>query len=113
MDDQRNAREDGLRRNLPRYRIQSLLFVFVLLAIWLFSARLEGAGRDLQVAVLLTLTVAGASSAMYSAGRRRAFWTAFTVSLVLSTTGVRGYSLNLLWLDVPTGQLAATLGESP
>jgi hypothetical protein len=68
---------------MPRYGTRTLLIVFGIIALWLATFAGHGAAQDFRRSMLLLALVAAACLAIFSHGRRRAFWTGFAVVMFL------------------------------
>ena len=70
---------------LPRFGIKSLLIAVAFMAFWLSTISGYGTAADVQKSILLIILLASGFAAIYSKGRRRAFWVGFfCVTLILS-----------------------------
>lgn len=67
-----------------RFGTKTLLFVFVLVALWCSTFSGYAAGRDVRASVLLIIFLAAGYLAVYGRGRQRAFWSGFFLVLLLA-----------------------------
>jgi len=68
---------------MPSFGIKALLFAFSLVALWLSTFSGYAAGGDVRASVLLMVFVAAGYAAVYSGGKRRAFWAGFFVVMLV------------------------------
>jgi hypothetical protein len=68
---------------MPRFSTKTLLFVFVLVALWFSTFSGYSAGRDVQASVLLVVFLTAGFLAVYGRGKGRAFWSGFFAVLLL------------------------------
>lgn len=85
-----------------RFGTRTLLFAFVLVALWFSTFSGYAAGRDVRASVLLIVFLAAGYAAIYSRGKQRAFWSGiFIVMLLLGGNPFEGpvnkYVPNFLW----------------
>ena len=64
---------------MPRFGTRTLLVAFAIAAVWLSTFSGYWAAQDFRRSILLLILVASGSLALYSQGRRRAFWSAFAI----------------------------------
>jgi hypothetical protein len=89
---------------MPRFGTRSLLVAFAIAAVWLSTFSGYWAAQDVRRSILLLILVASESLALYSRGRRRAFWSAFAI--VMFVCGGLSYERPLyryvpdfVWMD--------------
>jgi hypothetical protein len=85
-----------------RFGTKTLLFAFVLVAVWCSTFGGYSAGRDVRASVLLILFVATGYAAVYMRGAPRAFWSGIFVVMLLSGGNffagpVNEYVPNFFW----------------
>jgi hypothetical protein len=68
---------------VPRFSTKTLLFVFVLVALWFSTFSGYSAGRDVQASVLLIVFLTVGFLAVYNRGKGRAFWAGFFAVMLL------------------------------
>jgi hypothetical protein len=68
---------------MPRFSTKTLLFAFVLVALWFSTFSGYSAGRDVQASVLLIVFLTAGFLAVYSQGKGRAFWAGFFAVMLL------------------------------
>jgi hypothetical protein len=83
---------------MPRFGTKALLVIFAVAAAWLSTFSGYWAAQDVRRSILLLILVSSAALAMYSRGRRRAFWSAF--AFVMFFCGGISYE-RLLYRYVP------------
>lgn len=74
---------DGTLFCMPRFGTRTLLIVFALVALWLSTFSGFAAAQDVRRSMLLSILVAAACLALYSRGRRRAYWAGFAIVMLL------------------------------
>jgi hypothetical protein len=68
---------------MPRFGTRTLLIVSGLIALWLATFAGHGAAQDVRRSMLLVGLVAATCLAIFSYGRRRAFWAGFAIVMFL------------------------------
>jgi hypothetical protein len=68
---------------MPRFGTKTLLFAFILVALWFSTFSGYAAGHDVRASVLLVVFLAAGFAAIYGRGRLRAFWAGFFVVMLL------------------------------
>jgi hypothetical protein len=68
---------------MPRFGTKSLLIAFAVAAVWLSTFSGCWAAQDVRRSILLLILIASGFLAIYGRGRRRAFWSAFAVVMLL------------------------------
>ena len=68
---------------MPRFGTKTLLIAFALLALWLSTFSGFPAASDVRRSMLLLVLVASLFLANYSQGKRRAYWSGFTLVMLL------------------------------
>jgi hypothetical protein len=109
------------RGTLPamvRFSTKTLLFAFVLVALWFSTFSGYSAGRDVRASVLLIVFLTAGCAAIYSRGKGRAFWAGFFAVLLLSGGNVfegpvNKYIPNFSWLTQSYYSSAVTLQYPP
>jgi hypothetical protein len=87
---------------MVRFSTKTLLFLFVLIALWCSTFSGYAAGRDVRASVLLILFITVGYAAVYSRGMSRAFWSGFFAVMLITGGSVFGIQLekyvpNFLW----------------
>jgi hypothetical protein len=67
-----------------RFGTKTLLFIFVLVALWCSTFGGYAAGHDVRASVLLIVLFAAGYSAVYGRGKQRAFWSGFFLVMLLT-----------------------------
>ena len=85
-----------------RFGTKTLLFAFVLVALWCSTFGGYAAGRDIRASVLLIVFLAAGYAAVYSRGKQRAFWSGVFMVMLLAGGNVfegplNKYVPNFLW----------------
>jgi hypothetical protein len=93
---------------MPRFGTRTLLVAFAIAAVWLSTFSGYWAAQDVRRSILLLILVASGSLALYSQGRRRAFWSAFAI--VMFVCGGLSYE-RPLYRYVPDFVWIEMLGE--
>ncbi len=87
MDDQRTDREGGTSvMQIPRFRIRTLLITFAVVSFWLGTFGLPDQSRtgdQLRLVMIMAVCITSGFAAIYFRAKRRAFWAAFFVTLLL------------------------------
>ncbi len=68
---------------MPRFGTRSLLIGFALMALWLSTFSGFTGSQDVRRSMLLLILVASLFLAIYSRGKRRAYWSGFAVVILL------------------------------
>src|SRR5262245_47453075 len=68
---------------MPRFGTKSLLVIFAVAAAWLSTFSGYWAAQDVRRSILLMILVTSGALAIYTRGRRRAFWSAFAIVMFL------------------------------
>jgi hypothetical protein len=68
---------------MPQFGLKTLLFAFVVGALWLSTSAGYPAAPDVQASIALVIFLAAVFAVGYSRGRRRAFWTGFLIAFLL------------------------------
>jgi hypothetical protein len=100
-----------------RFGTKTLLFVFVLFALWCSTFGGYPAGRDVRASVLLIVFMAVGYAAVYSRGMSRAFWSGFFAVMLITGGGIFGMQLekyvpNFLW-ETLSAQFATPPSPAP
>jgi hypothetical protein len=97
----------GTQMKLPRFRIKSLLIVTAVVALWLSTLTGYTGSNDIQAFVWAAIVIMAGVAAMSYTARRRAFWTGFFGTLLLSSmrTVFSVYGANLNWTQKLSTQL--------
>jgi hypothetical protein len=68
---------------MPQFGMKTLLFAFVVGALWLSTSAGYAASPDVQASIALVILLGAAFAAACFRGRRRMFWMAFFVAFLL------------------------------
>jgi len=98
---------------MPRYGTRTLLVVIGIITLWLATFAGHGAAQDLRRSMLLLALVAAGCLAIYSDGRRRAFWAGFAIVMFLCgglsiDRPLHRYVPDFFWTRTMTESLLAT-----
>jgi hypothetical protein len=101
-----------------RFGTKTMLFAFVLVAVWCSTFGGYSAGRDVRASVLLILFLACGYAAVYSRGRSRAFWSGMFAVMLLSGGSflpgpVNKYIPNFYWRTYPSAPTMAIRYSTP
>jgi hypothetical protein len=89
---------------MPHFGTKSLLIGFVVAALWLSTFSGYRAAQDVRHSILLLILVASGFMAIYSRGRRRAFWAGYFVVMFCcggldASNLLSRYVPGFAWLD--------------
>jgi hypothetical protein len=71
---------------IPRFRIRTLMIAFAVVSFWLATFGLPDqsrTGEQLRLSMIMAVCIASGFAAIYFRAKRRAFWVAFFVTLLL------------------------------
>jgi hypothetical protein len=102
-----------------RFGTKTLLFAFVLVALWCSTFGGYAAGRDVRASVLLIVFLAAGYAAVYGRGKQRAFWSGIFLVMLLAGGNlfegpVNKYVPNFLWRTIqPTQTMTIRYAAPP
>jgi hypothetical protein len=102
-----------------RFGTKTLLFAFILVALWCSTFGGYAAGRDVRASVLLVVFLAVGYAAVYSRGKQRAFWSGIFLVMLISGGNVfegpvNKYVPNFLWRTIqPTQTMTIRYAAPP
>ncbi len=103
---------------MVRFSTKTLLFAFVLVALWFSTFSGYAAGRDVRASLLLIAFLTAGCAAVYSRGKGRAFWAGFFAVMLLSGGNVfegpvNKYIPSFNWLTQSYDNSSVTLQYAP
>jgi hypothetical protein len=101
-----------------RFGTKTLLFVFVLVALWCSTFSGYRSGSDVRASVLLIILLAAGFLAVYGHGRQRAFWAGFFVVMLLMGGNLfqgpaSKYTPNFFWRTQASPPMVTTYTAPP
>lgn len=95
--------QDGGEKVVPRFGVKSLLVATAVIAAWLSMFSGYVAPMYVRSTIMLGILFSALFTAMYTRGRRRAFWTGFVIAMLLANTGnvMKSYFAYLSVFDIP------------
>jgi hypothetical protein len=101
-----------------RFGTKTLLFMFILVALWCSTFSGYRSGSDVRASVLLIILLSAGFLAVYGRGRQRAFWAGFFVVMLLMGGNlfqgpVSKYTPNFFWRTQALPPMVTTYTAPP